>query len=64
MWWQKLKNSYWEWMLGVELGYDQNVGQKYNGEGGEEVLTVKVEHLDAELCQGQIDYDSNVEGGD
>jgi hypothetical protein len=48
--------------LGVELGYEHNIGQEYNGEGGEEVLVIEVEHLDVELCWGQTYNDSNMEG--
>jgi hypothetical protein len=48
----------------VELSYEHNIGQEYNGEGGEEMFVVRVKHLDVELHCGQIDNDSNMEGKD
>lgn len=53
-----------EGALGVELSYEHNVGQEYNGEGGEEMFVVGVERLDAKLHYIQIDNDSNMEGKD
>ncbi len=44
--------------LGVELGCVQ---QDYNGQGGEEMLVTKVEHLDAELQRRRVEDDSNME---
>jgi hypothetical protein len=32
----------------VELGYENNIGQEYNGEAKKEVLVVEVKHLDVE----------------
>jgi hypothetical protein len=50
--------------LGVELVYEHNIGQEYSGEGGEEVLVAKVEHLEVELCRSQTNNDFDMEGED
>jgi hypothetical protein len=50
--------------LVVDVGLNNNIAQLYNGEGGEEVLVIKVEHVDTKLVMCQVDYDSKVEGDD
>jgi len=50
--------------LVVDVGLNNNIAQLYSGEGGEEVLVIKVEHVDAKLVMCQVDYDSKVEGDD
>jgi hypothetical protein len=51
-------------ILGVDMGHEHNIGQVNGGEGGEEVLVVKVERLDTKLCMGETNYDFEVEGDD
>jgi hypothetical protein len=70
-WWLKLKNYFLEvdtngekGGLVVDVGPNNNIAQPYNGEGGEKVLVVEVEHVDVELLMCQIHYDSKVEGDD
>ncbi len=50
--------------LVVDVGLNNNIAQIYSGEGGGEVLVVKVECVDAKLLMCQVDYDSKVEGDD
>jgi hypothetical protein len=47
--------------LGEEIGFENNLGQKYDEEGEEEVLVAKEEHLDVKLPRGPVDYDYDVE---
>ncbi len=51
-------------ILGVDMGHEHNIGQANGGEGGEEVLAIKVERLDAKLRMGETNYDFEVEGDD
>jgi hypothetical protein len=51
-------------ILGVDMGHEHNIGQANGGEGGEEVLAIEVDFLDAKLCIGEANYDFEVEGDD
>jgi hypothetical protein len=48
----------------VDVGPNHNIVQPYSGQGGEEVLVVEVECVDAKLLMCQVDYDYEVEGDD
>lgn len=48
----------------MELGYENNIGQEYNGEAKKEVLVVEVKHLDVEWQRSQVTYDFAMEGED
>lgn len=48
----------------MELGYENNIGQEYNGEAQKEMLVVEVKHLDVEWQRSQETYDFAMEGED